>query len=80
MIQVFVNDTAYAVDPAVSVDSFKAQIENKEFIPAGQMRLVFRGKVLEGGSLEGHGLEDEDEIALSLEVPTGMRAKWRKKR
>lgn len=80
MIQVFVNSTAYTVDPAVSVESFKAQIENKEFIPASQIRLMAGGKVLEGGSLEAYSLEDEDEIALSMEVPAGMRAKWRKKR
>ncbi|GKY95397.1 hypothetical protein MPSEU_000501200 [Mayamaea pseudoterrestris] len=80
MIQVFVNTTAYTVDPAVSVESFKAQIENKEFIPSSQIRLMFGGRVLEGGSLEAFGLEEDDEIVLSAEAPAGMRGKWRKKR
>lgn len=80
MIQVFVESTAYTVDPAVSVESFKAQIENKEFIPADLMRLSVGGKLLEGGSLEANGVSDDDEIAMTVHQPAGMRAKWRKKR
>mmetsp|Transcript_17703 Transcript_17703/g.36667 ORF Transcript_17703/g.36667 Transcript_17703/m.36667 type:complete len:96 (-) Transcript_17703:144-431(-) len=79
-MQIFVGDTAYSVDAGVSVDSLKAMIENKEFIPADQIRLMNNGKVLEFGSLEGNGVEEEDELALAMEVQAGMRKKWKKKR
>jgi len=79
-MQIFVGDTAYSVDSGVSVDSLKAMIENKEFIPADQIRLMNNGKVLEFGSLEGNGVEEEDELALAMEVQAGMRKKWKKKR
>lgn len=79
-MQIIVSNTAYEVDSATSVESLKAMIENKEFIPAAQIRLVHGGVVLEGGSLEGNGLEDEDELALQMEVQAGMRKKWKKKR
>lgn len=79
-MQIFVGTKAYEVDAADSVESLKAQIENKEFIPATQIRLMNGGKVLEGGSLEGNGVEDEDELVVALEVQAGMRRKWRKKR
>jgi small subunit ribosomal protein S27Ae len=79
-MQIIVGSTAYEVDAATSVESLKAMIENKEFVPANQIRLVHGGNVLEGGTLDGNGLEDEDVIALQLEVQAGMRKKWRKKR
>jgi len=79
-MQIFVGTKAYDVDPADSIESLKAQIENVQFIPAGQIRLVSGGKVLESGSLDGNGVDDEDELVLSLEVNGGMRKKWRKKR
>jgi len=80
MMQIFVADTAYEVDGAASVETLKAMIENKEFVPADQIRLAFGGKILEDGTLEGNGVEDEDELALGLEVAGGMRKKWKKKR
>jgi len=79
-MQIFVGSKAYEVDSADSVESLKAQIENNEFVPYHQIRLMVGGKVLEGGSLEGNGVEDEDELTLALEVNAGMRKKWRKKR
>jgi ubiquitin-small subunit ribosomal protein S27Ae len=79
-MQIFVGSTAYEVDSGLSVESLKAQIENREFVPANQIRLTVNGKVLEFGTLEGNGVEDEDEVALALEVNAGMRKKWRKKR
>lgn len=79
-MQIFVGSTAYVVDAACEVDALKLAIENKEFIPAGQVRLMIGGRVLEGGTLEGNGVQDDDELVLGLEVPSGMRAKWRKKR
>ena len=79
-MQIFVGPTAYSVDAGVLVDSLKAMIENKEFIPADQIRLMNNGEVLEFGTLEGNGVEEEDELAITMEVQAGMRRKWRKKR
>ncbi len=72
--------TSYEVDSSTDVETLKLMIENKEFIPAPLIRLVAGGLDLEGGSLAANGLQDEDTIALSLDVNGGMRAKWRKKR
>lgn len=79
-MQIFVGSTSYEVDSAASVESLKVMIENKEFIPLDQIRLMRGNQILEGGSLAGNGVEDEDELTLSLEVNAGMRRKWRKKR
>ena len=78
--QIFINETAYEVDAGLSVDSLKAMIENREFIPADQIRLTSAGKILEFGTLGANGVADEDELAVALEVEAGMRRKWRKKR
>jgi hypothetical protein len=72
--------TSYQVDSTTDVEAFKLMIENKEFIPAHLIRLVAGGADIEGGSLAANGVEDEDTLALSLDVNGGMRAKWRKKR
>jgi small subunit ribosomal protein S27Ae len=72
--------TAYAVDQSTSVDALKAMIENKEFLPSNLIRLVNGANALEGGTLLGNGVQDEDTLSLVLEVPGGMRGKWRKKR
>mmetsp|Transcript_6927 Transcript_6927/g.13702 ORF Transcript_6927/g.13702 Transcript_6927/m.13702 type:complete len:96 (+) Transcript_6927:72-359(+) len=79
-MQIFVNAAAYEVDMGLSVEGLKSMIENKEFIPAGQIRLTADGRVLEFGTLAANGVSDEDELALALEVEAGMRKKWRKKR
>lgn len=79
-MQIFVGSSTYEVDAATSVESLKLMIENREFIPSRQIRLVNGADVLEGGSLEANGVEEEDSIQLMLEVPAGMRKKWRKKR
>ena len=72
--------TAYAVDETTSVESLKAMIENKEFLPSNLIRLVNGATDLEGGTLLGNGVEDEDTISLLLDVNGGMRKKWKKKR
>jgi len=80
-MQIFIGTTAYDVDSATSCESLKAMIENKEFIPAHQIRLMAAGgTVLTEGTLEDYGVEDEDELVMALEVQAGMRRKWRKKR
>ena len=79
-MQIFVGSTAYEVDPATSVESFKLMIENAEFVPARQICLLSGANVLEGGSLEGNGVEEDDTLQMRLAVDAGMRRKWRKKR
>eukprot|EP01083_Nonionella_stella_P048522 129643_1 len=72
--------TAYAVDGTTTVTDLKSMIENQEFIPADQVRLVNGGADLTEGTLAENGVEEDEEIVLMLEVPGGMRAKWKKKR
>lgn len=81
-MQLIIGNTTYDVDAVTSVDSLKLMIENREFVPAGQIRLTTSDNVVleDGTTLEGNGVADDDEITLSLEVPAGMRKKWRKKR
>lgn len=83
-MQIFVatpsGSVAYDVEATTSIDTLKAMIENKEFVPANLIRLVNGANAIEGGTLAGNGLEDEDTIALMLDVEAGMRKKWKKKR
>lgn len=79
-MQIFVGSTAYEVDPATSVESLKLMIENAEFVPSQQIELISGCRTLEGGSLEGNGVEEDDTIQMRLAVNAGMRNKWRKKR
>lgn len=79
-MQIFVGSTAYEVDAATSVESLKLMIENAEFIPSHQICLVNGADVLEEGSLEGNGVEEDDTLQMRLAVNAGMRRKWRKKR
>jgi hypothetical protein len=79
-MQIFVGDAAYQVDATASVESLKLMVENREFVPGHQFRLVNGSEVLEGGSLEANGVSDDDQLEMMLEVPAGMRKKWRKKR
>ena len=79
-MQILVNNTAYNVESTTSVESLKAMIENKEFVPSHLIRLVNGANSLEGGTLAGNGIEDEASIALLLDVSAGMRKKWKKKR
>jgi len=77
-MHIFIGETAYQVDATASVESLKLVVENREFIPSGQFRLVNGCEVLEGSSLEANGVSDGDELQMVLEVPAGMRKKWRK--
>mmetsp|Transcript_7303 Transcript_7303/g.10447 ORF Transcript_7303/g.10447 Transcript_7303/m.10447 type:complete len:100 (+) Transcript_7303:147-446(+) len=83
-MQIFISNatgsTAYDVEATTSVDSLKAMIENREFIPADLIRLANGATDIEGGSLLANGIDEDDELSLLLEVRGGMRAKWRKKR
>lgn len=84
-MQIIVNaptgtSTAYAVESTTTVSDLKSMIENSEFIPSDLIRLVNGGDELVEGTLAGLGIEEDEELDLMLEVPGGMRAKWRKKR
>lgn len=71
---------AYEVDADTSVESLKLMVENQTFLPASLMSLVNGNTTLTGGSLAAMGVEEDDTIALTVDVEGGMRAKWRKKR
>lgn len=79
-MKIFVGSTAYEVDPVTSVEALKLQIENAEFVPAHQICLMNGADVLEGGSLESNGVEEDDALEMRMAVSAGMRKKWRKKR
>ena len=79
-MQIFINSNAYEVHAGLSVEGLKSMIENVSFIPADQIRLMAEGRVLEFGTLAANGVDDEDELAVALEVEAGVRRKWRKKR
>mmetsp|Transcript_15770 Transcript_15770/g.29292 ORF Transcript_15770/g.29292 Transcript_15770/m.29292 type:complete len:96 (+) Transcript_15770:325-612(+) len=79
-MQIFVGSTAYEVDPATSVEALKLQIENAEFVPSHQICLMNGADVVEGGSLESNGIEEDDTLEMRMAVNAGMRRKWRKKR
>lgn len=75
-MQVFVNDTVYQVDATTSVETLMNLVENKEFLPAGSFALKSGGEWLDGSE----SLEEDEELELTLNVPAGMRKKWKKKR
>ena len=77
-MQIFVGQTAYQVEASTSIDTLKAMIENKEFVPAQFIRLVNGANTIEGGTLAGNGIEEDDSISMVYDALAGMRAKWRK--
>lgn len=79
-MQIFVGSTAYVVDAESSVETLMAQVENCEFLPSGSFALRTTSGFLEEGTLAGNGVEEEEELELTLAVPAGMRKKWKKKR
>jgi len=83
-MQIFISNgsgqTAYTVDAETSIDSLKLMIENKEFLPSHLFSLVNGSSIIQGGTILGNGIMEEDTLALIFQVNAGMRAKWRKKR
>ena len=79
-MQIFVGSTAYEVDPATSVEALKLQIENAEFVPYHQICLVNGAEILQEGTLESNGIEEDDSLEMRMAVNSGMRKKWKKKR
>jgi len=82
-MQIFVRsvNSTFVVNVAVdaTVADLKNAIEDVEFVPASQMRIVKENCTLEDGSLLGLVGEAET-VSYLLDVVGGMRAKWRKKR
>ena len=84
-MQIFVSNasgsaTSYAVEADTSIDTLKSMIENQEFLPSHMITLTHGDAAVEGGTLAGNGVEDEDTLELLFDVNGGMRKKWRKKR
>merc|ERR1711862_112733 len=80
-MQIFVGESPYVIDETSTVESLKYMIENREFVPYDQIRLVNGSTVLENGaSLSASGVEEDDALTLMLGVQGGMRKKWKKKR
>ena len=75
-MQVFVGSKAYEVDAAASVETLMAMVENREFLPPDSFCLKAGGKILDMDD----GLEEDEELEMALQVPAGMRKKWKKKR
>ena len=67
---------AYEVDAATSVETLMYQIENTQFLPFDSFALKSSGKILDLDD----ALEADEELELTLQVPGGMRKKWKKKR
>jgi hypothetical protein len=81
-MQIFVRsiDNTFVVNLAedATLADLKAQIEDKEFLPAGVQRIVKGSTALTEANFGE--VAEADEVALLLDVSGGMRAKWRKKR
>lgn len=63
--------TAYQVEADTSVENLKSMIENYEFIPSNLFRLVNGTATLTGGLLCNHDVEDEDTLAMMMNVEGG---------
>jgi small subunit ribosomal protein S27Ae len=71
---------AYDVSPTTTVGTLKSMIENREFIPSHLIRLVNGTDLVDTGTLISNGVDSDDTLDLMLDIPAGMRKKWRKKR
>merc|ERR1719316_1525776 len=84
-MQLFVRDLAgethtVAADADDEVASLKQRIAAIQGIPAGEQRLTFGGRSLEGSEkLAACGLQDESTLFLSLELLGGGMKRKRKK-
>mmetsp|Transcript_4095 Transcript_4095/g.6226 ORF Transcript_4095/g.6226 Transcript_4095/m.6226 type:complete len:101 (+) Transcript_4095:61-363(+) len=84
-MQIFVSNasgsaTTYSVEADTSIDTLKSMIENQEFLPSHMITLTNGDSAMEGGTLAGNGVEEEDTLEILFDVNGGMRKKWRKKR
>lgn len=81
-MQIIVGSKTYEVDSSTSVETLMYQIENQEFLPFGSFRLMKGSVPLDDTelTLEEYGVEEDEELTPTLQIPAGMRAKWKKKR
>jgi len=71
---------AYSVSSTTTVGTLKSMIENRDFIPSHLIRLLNGNDIIKHGTLIANCVDSDDTLDLILEVPAGMRKKWRKKR
>jgi small subunit ribosomal protein S27Ae len=67
------------VESDMDTNDLKNAIEDVEFLPAQYTRIKKDGLII-GGGMVGALFDNGDIIDIEMEVLSGMRAKWRKKR
>ena len=77
----------YDVDKALTIPQLKHVIENNTYIPTDSQYLICNNRILNNGTLEDNGLENECNIHLNLRIKGGScrykkstsRLRWKTK-